>query len=200
MHGLILHSYRRCPFAIRVRMTLEEKNLEYTVIEEDLSAPSIELQRLHPEVRVPLLIHQDVPIHESSIITEYLDEVFENPPLRPASALERAQMRLWTYWCDQLFKPDLDLFKYEWEKISAEERASLLERLHGHLRKMEFALAESPFLMGKKLTLADIHVFPFYRQFQKARSDFSKFFQPKGLDQWLEKITKRPSFVRVMKV
>ncbi|RZA05803.1 MAG: hypothetical protein EOP11_11945, partial [Proteobacteria bacterium] len=32
MPSLILHSYRRCPFAIRVRMVLEEKGIPYTVI------------------------------------------------------------------------------------------------------------------------------------------------------------------------
>jgi RNA polymerase-associated protein len=198
MNGLILHSYRRCPFAIRVRMTLEEKGLDYKVIEEDLSDPSAELLRLHPEGKVPLLIHHGIPIHESAIITEYLDEAFGPPSLRPVTPLERAQMRLWTFWCNELFKPDLDAFKYEWKILSAEDQTALLKRLGNHLKKMEQALSGRLFLMGDQLTLADIHVFPFYRQLQKAHPDFSKIFQTVHLDPWLERISKRPSFEKVM--
>ena len=200
MLELILHSYRRCPFAIRVRMTLEEKGLSYQVIEEDLSAPSETLLKLHPEGKVPLLIHQGNPIFESCIITEYLDEVFSENPLRPATPWGRAQMRLWTYWCNQIFKLDLDAYKYEWKELSEMDRAALLIRLNGHLRKLADALRGQAFLMGQQLSLADIHVFPFYRQLQKARSpDRGAFDQIPVLDEWLERIVSRPSFEREMK-
>lgn len=195
---LVLHSYRRCPFAIRVRMTLEEKHLPYEVIEEDLSALSADLLRLHPEGKVPLLIHEGVAIPESDVITEYLDELFPEPPLRPAAPLERARVRLWTHWCSNLFKPDLDAFKYGLKALSEAEQGALVERLRGHLGKLEEALATKPFLMGDRLTLADIHVFPFYRQLTRARSEIPGFFQAVQADAWLERITRRPSFERAM--
>ncbi len=199
MIPFVLHSYRRCPFAIRVRMTLEEKNLKYTVIEEDLSHPSEELLRLHPEGKVPLLIHSGVSIHESAVITEYLDEISGPPYLMPTEPLARAQVRLWTFWCHEFFKPDLELFKYEWNQISEIERTSLLGRLREHLAKLTSSLGPHPFLMGEQLTLADIHLFPFYRQLQKSRPDFSTCFEAAKLDLWLERITSRPSFERVMR-
>lgn len=199
MNDLILHSFRRCPFAIRVRMTLEEKALPYSVIEENLSAPSEQLLRLHPEGKVPLLLHQDQAIHESAIITEYLEDQYPSPSLRLGSPLERAQLRLWTYWCDVVFKPDLDAFKYEWADLSEEARSGLLERLRRCLEKLDCALADQPFLMGPQLTLADIHIFPFYRQLSKARPDFAQLLAPGIRDQWLERIMSRPSFERVMR-
>src|SRR4051794_35219908 len=114
MNSLILYSFRRCPFAIRVRMVLEEKNIEYQKLEENLSKLSPELLALHPEGRVPLLVHERdgrrQVIFQSSIITEYLDETFPGSPLlaplMPSDPMDRAQVRLWTYWCDQIFKPD----------------------------------------------------------------------------------------------
>ncbi len=198
MSGLILHSYRRCPFAIRVRMALEEKGLPFQVIEEDLGNRSAELLRLHPEGAVPLLLHEGVAIHESSIITEYIDERFPEHPLMPSAAMGRAQVRLWTYACNEFFKHDVDGFKYEWKDLAEEAREALLARLRGFLSKMDEALARAPFLLGSELTLADIHVFPFYRQLTRARPDFASFFQYPRVDDWLARITGRPSFERVM--
>lgn len=199
MHELVLHSYRRCPFAIRVRMVLEEKGLPYTTLEEDLSAPSADLLRLHPQGRVPLLIHQGLAIHESSIITEYLDENFGPPLLTPSTPSGRAMLRMWTFWCNELFKPDLDTYKYEWESLTPPAQAELSERMAAHLDKLDQALARSPYIMGAELTLADIHLFPFYRQLQKSRPEFQAQFKTERLDRWLNSIVARPSFEQVMR-
>jgi glutathione S-transferase len=196
---IVLHSYRRCPFAMRVRMTLEEKSLEYFVIEENLESFSEELLRLHPEGRVPLLLHDNQVIYESSIITEYLDEVFPALLLMPQVPKDRAQVRLWTYWCNEIFKPNLDEFKYEWKSLSEEGKLALKERLLDQLSKMEAALTHQEFLLGDELTLADIHLFPFYRQLQRIQSVDLDTAQFSRLNKWLEKILARPSFARAMK-
>jgi glutathione S-transferase len=196
MNSLILHSYRRCPFAIRVRTALEEKGLPYAVIEENLRSPSLALLKLHPEGKVPLLIHNGNALPESAVITEYLDEAFPEKPLRPATAIGRAQIRLWTKWCDQILKPDLDAFKYEFDELGAEEKGALLDRLKRHLGKMEEALGDHSFLLGNGFTLADIHLFPFYRQLSKTA--FPSHHHSPKLDTWLTRITERPAFERVM--
>ena len=51
---------------------------------------------------VPALIHDGRSLHESGTICEYLDEVFPEPPLRPADAWGRAQMRNWIRHIDGL--------------------------------------------------------------------------------------------------
>ena len=198
MNDVVLHSYRRCPFAIRVRMTLEEKSIAYRVIEEDLSVPSAELLRLHPEGKVPLLIHRGHAIYESAVITEYLEETFPTPSLMPKTPLMRAELRLWTFWCNEIFKPDLDAFKYGLEKLNESEKAALQQRMREHLDKMKSPLTAHAFLLGDELTLADIHLFPFYRQLQRAKPEYSELSRYPQLNDWLARITARPSFDRVM--
>ncbi len=184
---------------MRVRMAMEEKNLSYTVIEENLASFSPELLRLHPEGKVPVLLHDQQVIYESSIITEYLDEVFPSPPLMPQAPQGRAQVRLWTHWCNEIFKPDLDEFKYEWKTLTEGRRLELKGRLLGHLNQLETTLGEKEFIVGTDLTLADIHLFPFYRQLQKIPSnDLDTSVFPK-LNSWLDKILARPSFERTMR-
>lgn len=202
MNKLTLHSFRRCPFAIRARMVLEEKGLAFHCIEEDLSNFSAELLALHPEGRVPLLIHEAANgkkvIYQSTVITEYLDEAFPQNKLMPETPAERADVRLWTYWCDAIFKPDLDLFKYELKTMSAEEASALQTRLHEHLKTWDKAVEESGYLVGEKFGLADIHLFPFARQFLRIKPQLAGVEAYKNLESWLVKITQRPAFLKVM--
>ncbi len=202
MQSLTLYSYRRCPFAIRVRMVLEEKNISYQLVEENLSHLSAELLSLHPEGRVPLLVHQlkecRQVIYQSSIITEYLEEAFPDFSLMPQGSVERAQVRLWTYWCDQLFKPDLDLYKYELSTLNEVETTELLTRIHGHLSHWDMTLRSSAFLVGGQMTLADIHLFPFARQFVAIKPGFPELEKYTHLSAWLGQMLARPAFKRVM--
>jgi ganglioside-induced differentiation-associated protein 1 len=53
-------------------------------------------QKLNPKAVVPALVHDGNVIVESTVINEYLDETFPDVPLKPKSAVERAEMRVWT--------------------------------------------------------------------------------------------------------
>jgi len=200
---LILYSFRRCPFAIRVRMVLEEKNLPYELIEENLKQLSPQLKSLHPEARVPLLVHhlhgKQHVIYQSTIITEYLDDMYRDVPLMTEDAVERMEIRLWTYWCDQIFKKDLDVFKYKKSELSESERESLYARLHSYFTKWDDALRNKDFLLANRLTLADIHLFPFARQFL-AIKDLAGFEKYTNIQRWLASLCSRPSFARAMQI
>lgn len=203
MNALILHSFRRCPFAIRVRMVLEEKKIPFQIKEEDLSQPSTELLARHPEGRVPLLVHQingkTHVIYQSTIITEYLEETFPQYSLMPSLPLLRTEVRLWTYWCDSIFKPDLDLFKYDFRSLNDSEKEDLKRRIHKNLYHWNQALDQRPFLLGDALTLADIHLFPFARQFFAIRPGLEEVDQYQNLQNWLTRMISRPAFERVMR-
>lgn len=200
---LTLYSYRRCPFAIRARMTLEEKRIQYTKIEENLAELSPELLSMHPEGRVPLLVHETPNgkhvIYQSTIITEYLDELFPENKLMPNDPVSRMKIRLWTYWCDQIFKPDLDTFKYELKNLSENDSAALQNRLHGYFTEWNLTLKESSYMVGDEMTLADIHLFPFARQFSAIKPGLSGSEKYSHLSAWLAKMVSRPTFERVMK-
>jgi len=89
----------------RVRFVLEEKKLPYQGVVVDLLAfeqHSPEYLKLNPNGFVPTLVHDGVPVIESSVICEYLDEVFSTSPLRPANPHDRARMRVWSKWTDEV--------------------------------------------------------------------------------------------------
>ncbi len=60
--------------------------------------------KINPNGQVPALDHDGKVITESTVICEYLEDVFaDTPALRPADPFVRAQMRIWTKWVDEYF-------------------------------------------------------------------------------------------------
>jgi glutathione S-transferase len=102
---MILHHGLRSSASRRVRLCLEEKGLSYESHVVDMANQehhSAEYLKINPLGVVPTLIHDGKPLHESGTICEYLDESFPDPPLRPATPYERAEMRNWIRHIDAL--------------------------------------------------------------------------------------------------
>jgi glutathione S-transferase len=94
--------------AAKVRFALGEKGLAWhghylDILKGDQFAP--DYLKLNPKAVVPTLVHDDRVVVESTVINEYLDEVFPDPPLKPAAPAERAAMRLWTKAVDEDMHP-----------------------------------------------------------------------------------------------
>lgn len=94
--------------AAKARFFLEEKGLEWTghyldILKGDQFTP--EYQKLNPKAVVPTLVHDGQVIVESTVIGEYLDEAFPEPPLKPAGVADRARMRVWTKIIDEELHP-----------------------------------------------------------------------------------------------
>ena len=91
-------------------MCLAEKSLEFVSVRLDglrFEQYSPRFLAINPAGQVPVLVHDGRVITESTVINEYLDEVFPQPPLRPADPYLRARMRIWTKFVDEYFCPAL---------------------------------------------------------------------------------------------
>jgi glutathione S-transferase len=94
--------------AQKVRVALAEKRLSYTAHALDIRAGETRTPQylaLNPNGVVPTLVADGEPIIESTIICEYLDDAYPEVQLRPADAMGRAAMRLWT------IRPDAGMHK-----------------------------------------------------------------------------------------
>ena len=56
---------------------------------------------INPEGQVPVLDHDGVLITHTSVINEYLEDVFPEVPLRPRDPAGAARMRYWNKFCDE---------------------------------------------------------------------------------------------------
>lgn len=94
--------------AAKVRFALAEKGVAWQghyidILTGDQFDPAY--LKLNPKAVVPTLVHDGEVIVESTVICEYLDEVFPAPPLKPATPRERATMRQWTKAVDEDLHP-----------------------------------------------------------------------------------------------
>lgn len=82
------------PFARKCRIVAREKGLVVQEIVADPYANAPELLASNPIVQVPTLIARDgLPITDSPVICEYLDETGEGPRLLPLSGSERLRVK-----------------------------------------------------------------------------------------------------------
>ncbi len=101
------------------------------------------------------------------------------------------------------FKVNLDLYKYypradgeETQKLSQEDYRQLGEVF---LTTLNSRLEEHPFLMGKTISIADICIFPFIRQFAFVDKPWFDALPYKSLLRWLAYFLPSELFNSVMK-
>jgi glutathione S-transferase len=96
--------------AAKVRLLLAEKDIPWRghyldVLAGDQFDPAY--LKLNPKAVVPTIVHDGIVVTESTVICEYLDDVFPDVPLRPADAAGRARMRIWTKIVDEALHPNV---------------------------------------------------------------------------------------------
>src|SRR5712671_6223813 len=92
--ALKLISHKLCPYVQRAVIALTEKGVPFQRIDIDLANRPDWFVKISPLGKTPMLQVGEVPIFESSVILEYLEET-QPKPLHPADPLVRAEHRSW---------------------------------------------------------------------------------------------------------
>ena len=131
---LELYSAPQSTCSQKVRLTLAEKNLKFVehkmkLFQNDQLKP--EYLKLNPNGVVPTLVDDGAPIIDSSVIMEYLDEVYPEIPLGLKEPIQRAQMRAWLRFFEEVptvavrFPSYNAAFARHFEKMSDDEFKNL---------------------------------------------------------------------------
>ncbi|MFM1981841.1 MAG: hypothetical protein RJB22_560 [Pseudomonadota bacterium] len=103
---MTLKYYHAEPLAnsLKSMIPLKEKGLAYESIYVDLHKFEQHqpwFTAINPEGQVPVLDHDGTIITHTTVINEYLEDVFPDIPLRPRDAVGAARMRYWNKFIDE---------------------------------------------------------------------------------------------------
>ncbi|KAG5064237.1 hypothetical protein AAZX31_02G225600 [Glycine max] len=186
------------PFCARVKVALEEKGVNYVASEEDLFGGKSELLLKSNPIhqKVPVLLHNDKPLAESSIIVSYIDEVWSSNPLLPTLAYDRAQARFWTDYID---KKVFETGRSIWGS-NGEEREVGTRDFIEVLKHLEEALGEKDYFGGDAFGYVDIIAIghsAWFLAYEKLGGFKVEDHSPK-ISAWIKRSLQRESVAKVL--
>ncbi|KAJ9537824.1 hypothetical protein OSB04_030557 [Centaurea solstitialis] len=161
---VILLDFWASMFGMRARIALAEKGIHYEYREEDLKNKSQLLLESNPvHKKIPVLIHNGKPVSESSIIVQYIDEVWKDKaPFFSSDPYARAQARFWADFIDKkLYMTGRLLYS-----TKGEEHEAARKEFMSCLQLLEGELGDKPYFGGESFGYVDISLIPFYTWFQ----------------------------------
>jgi glutathione S-transferase len=195
-----LYDFLSCPYGQKVRIVLAEKALTYDLVNVDLTQHENrkpDFQRLNPLGRVPVLVDDETVVYDSTIINEYLDDEYPEPPLLPpiGSSAMRSRARLFEDFADTTFTPPVGQLIAEVSKPEGDRDQSRVQRFHQIIERtldyLNHELQGNDFVAGE-FSVADIAFAPRMLVLNEIGIDVAANNRS-NLDAWLKRMMERPS-------
>jgi glutathione S-transferase len=150
----------------KVRLQLATKGLDFEMKVEKVWERRPEFLAINPAGTVPVLVEPDGTVVAShSAITEFLEEVYPDPPLIGTEPVERAEVRRLVAWFDEKFGAEVTGNLVD-EKIMkrflgmGQPNSSAIRaghtNIHHHLDYIGWLMERRKWLAGNEFSLADI--------------------------------------------
>jgi glutathione S-transferase len=196
---MLLYEHPLSSYAQKVKIALREKGLDFKAE----TPPALgsgkaagEFAAASPRNEVPALIDGDARIFDSTIILEYLEDKFPNPPLLPRDPAARAGARMIEDVCDTLYEAiNWGLSEIRWFRRAEGEQAETMKataaRQTAELQAwLTGKLGGARWFNGESFGWADLSVAPYVnRSFHYGLGTAPD----SPLARWRDRIRERPS-------
>ena len=156
---------------------------------------------LHPFAKIPVMRHGDFLLYETGAIVRYVDRAFDGPPLQPDHPRDIARMNQWVsavgdYYYQVMIRELVFPRLVIPSRGGASDEAMIeaaLPKVKYQLGILEETLADSPFLAGDRVSLADFFLLPilFWMALTPEGGDALGGFA--AVNRWNETVSARPS-------
>jgi glutathione S-transferase len=200
--------------AIRVHRIPFSTNVERIALACGIKGVSVEWVDHDPADRAALIELSGQPltpvaefgtdvVTDSPLILERLELEHPEPPLYPSEPVARARAELFVEWFNGVWKTAPNALDAD-EPLPPGEVDAHAAAITAHTELLEALLADGPYLMGAKLTVADVVAYPFLRytvdepepadteQFHHILHERLSAGSHPALDAWVERIAALP--------
>lgn len=192
----ILYSFRRCPYAMRARLGLHAAQIKVELREILLrDKPELFLAR-SPKGTVPVLDLGDKVIDESHDILKWA-LAHNDPDDMHHGGADLPAMHALIAQSDIQFKPMLDRYKYP-SRYELENGVSARDSALPFLNMLNDRLADGGFLFHGRMSVADLGIWPFIRQFAHVDRDWFWAQDRPYLIAWLDYFLASDRFKAIM--
>ena len=204
--NLYFYFNRNCPYAQRSWLTLLELGVDFEPVEIELGKDNKTdwYCAMNPNGTVPTIKHGETIVYESSVINEYLCEVYGNHEitLMPAESAARAHLIILISRCDAKFvkiaysylshKRHDDPGKDDQLRTQLVEELCFLDKIIGS--------KVGTYFLGEKISLVDLTYIPFFERQIVALSNWKDFgiqsLNLSYLNRWLNTMFNRESYIK----
>jgi glutathione S-transferase len=162
----VLYSFRRCPYAMRARLSIAYAQVDVELREVVLRDKPESLRAYSAKATVPVLV-----LSQQHVIDESLDIIYwalsKNDPFNWLSGLSPEQQNEAKQLIaenDSTFKVCLDRYKYA-DRYPEKTVVEYRDEGEAFLAKLDSRCATSKYLLTDNISFADVAIFPFIRQF-----------------------------------
>jgi glutathione S-transferase len=187
---LKLISHKLCPYVQRAVIALTEKGVAFERIDIDLANKPEWFLAISPLGKTPVLLVGEVPIFESAVILEYLEET-QPKPLHPADPLARAEHRGWIEFGSAVLS-DIAGFYSTPDEATFKAKSAQLEQ---KFARLEARIKAALWFDGENFSLVDAVFGPVFRYFDvfDEITDFGILAGKPKLARWRKSLAARPS-------
>ena len=105
---IVLYEHPLSPYVLKIKIALREKGVDFETKAPDVSGGNFggsEFLQANPRAEMPALIDGDIKIFDSTIILEYIEDKWTEPPLLANNPADRARDRMLEEVMDTYYEP-----------------------------------------------------------------------------------------------
>jgi glutathione S-transferase len=203
MSDLILHEYARSGNCYKIRLTAAHLGIplerrEYDIMKNETRSAEF-LSAVNANGRIPVLQVGDDFLPESNAACFYLAD---GSPLVPTDRFDRADMLRWLFWEQYNHEPNVATLRFWFGWIGEDNFTELqhaqlpVKRAAGEaaLTLMDEHLAQTPFFIGDRLTLADIALYAYTHVCEDGGYHLNRY---PAVQAWLTRVAAEPRHIAI---
>mgnify|MGYP006091965641 CR=1 FL=1 len=207
MSNVTVYGMAQSVYTQIVLLVLDEKKVAYDLQETNVFSDQTvsNIGKLNPFKKIPVLLHNNFKLYETSAITRYIDETFPGASLQPSDTQERARMHQIIALLDaHAYTPMIWGLFVQLVALPQQGKDSDISIIEGALHKTSICLdaltnliSKQVFLASSQLSLADLHAFPILYHLSLTSKGATQLSNHLGISNWLEAMATRLSIQNI---